>query len=263
MCWCTRATSSIPYRPLAIPAWFVTTATGMPVWLNLAIASGAPGMNSTRSTEPTCPWSTMIVPSRSSRRPGRGPELDAASIRSPRPTGMASSRLPGSLPRYRGPCVHMRARPAGVIPRLPGSVLRGRGVEHEHRVGRGRAEQVDDGLLVETALVRDVDEVPDRGTGAVGVHQGSAAAGHEIRRVHRAEVDAEPGSPGGVRGRQVQLVAREEQDLAGRGQHDELLVGVVVYRTGTGLRGAGHPGRRGEPADVVLVIIEGVGGIRH
>ena len=71
---CTRATSSIPYRPLATPAWFVTTATGMPARLNLAIASAAPSMNSTRSTEPTYPWSTMIVPSRSRRMPGRGRE---------------------------------------------------------------------------------------------------------------------------------------------------------------------------------------------
>ena len=53
MYWCTRATSSIPYKPRATPAWFVTTATGMPARLNLAIASAAPSMNSTRSTEPT------------------------------------------------------------------------------------------------------------------------------------------------------------------------------------------------------------------
>ena len=38
-----------------MPAWFVTTATGIPARLNPAIASGAPSMNSTRSTEPTYP----------------------------------------------------------------------------------------------------------------------------------------------------------------------------------------------------------------
>ena len=69
-----------PYSPRATPAWFVTTATGMPARLNLAIASGDPSMNSTRSTEPTYPWSTMIVPSRSSRIPGRGHELRASGV---------------------------------------------------------------------------------------------------------------------------------------------------------------------------------------
>ena len=36
-----------------LPAWFVTTTTGMPALLKLAIASAAPRINSTRSTEPT------------------------------------------------------------------------------------------------------------------------------------------------------------------------------------------------------------------
>jgi hypothetical protein len=85
MCSCTRATSSIPYRPRATPAWLVTTATGMLARLNLAIASGAPSMNVTRSIEPTYPWSTMIVPSRSSRTPGRehafpAPDIETLSL---------------------------------------------------------------------------------------------------------------------------------------------------------------------------------------
>src|SRR4051794_13620025 len=43
----------------------------MPTALRAAIASAAPSSSSTRSTEPTCPRSRMMVPSRSSRMPGR------------------------------------------------------------------------------------------------------------------------------------------------------------------------------------------------
>src|ERR1035441_531452 len=55
----------------------------MPTRLKPAIASGAPSMNSTRSTEPTYPWSTMIVPSRSRRIPGREHDILALDIETP------------------------------------------------------------------------------------------------------------------------------------------------------------------------------------
>ena len=51
----------------------MTTATGSPARFSAAIASIAPSMNWTRSTELTYPLSTMIVPSRSRRTPRPAP----------------------------------------------------------------------------------------------------------------------------------------------------------------------------------------------
>ena len=51
-----------------------------------------------------------------------------------------------------------------------------RGAEYQHRIGRRGAEPFDDRLLVETALIGDVDKVSYRCPAAVDVHQGSAAA---------------------------------------------------------------------------------------
>src|SRR5271166_1319035 len=56
-----------------------------------------------------------------------------------------------------------------------------RGTEHQQRTLRWRPEQVLHQLLVEAALVRDVDEVPDCGAGAVDVRQRRAAPGHQVR----------------------------------------------------------------------------------
>ena len=60
----------------------------------------------------------------------------------------------------------------------------------------------------------------------------------------------------------MQLRPGEEQDRAGRGQHDEFVAGLMVQRPRPGLPFPGHLGRRGQPAGVVLVVVEPVRAVR-
>jgi polysaccharide pyruvyl transferase WcaK-like protein len=137
-----------------------------------------------------------------------------------------------------------------------------RTAEHEHGVRGRRAEQLDDELLVEAALVGHVHEIPDSGARAIHVHERGAASGHQVRDENGPEVHAVPGPAGRVRRRGVQLGPGEQQDVARGRQDDELLAGLVVDGPRPRLALAGHLGRGGQPARVVLVVIERVRGVR-
>ena len=76
------------------------------------------------------------------------------------------------------------------------------------------------------------------------VHQRRPAAGQQVRHVDGAEVDAEPGPPGGVRGSRCAAGRRRTAGPRRGGQDDQLLVGVVVDRPRPGLRSRWSPASR-------------------
>ena len=127
MCLCTRATSSDAVVPARHPGLIRHHGDREAGPLNSAIASAAPSMKFDAVDEPTYPWSTMMVPSRSSRiawpgttgvqcRPGLRAGFPAARSAEPRYVRAGVESLIGTPPTIVTTSRHLL--PLTLLPRL-------------------------------------------------------------------------------------------------------------------------------------------------